>query len=55
MILTQSLKYPKFPTVSGKLSWSHYTELVSISDNLSRSFYEKQGINDNWSVRELKC
>jgi len=25
-----------------------------ISDDLSRSFYEKQSINDNWSVHELK-
>ena len=48
------LKYEKFQTVSGKLSWSHYSELLSISDDLSRSFYEKQCINENWSVRELK-
>jgi predicted nuclease of restriction endonuclease-like (RecB) superfamily len=48
------LRYEKFQTVSGKLTWSHYTELLSISDNLSRSFYEKQAINENWSVRELK-
>jgi predicted nuclease of restriction endonuclease-like (RecB) superfamily len=48
------LTYPKFQTLSGKLSWSHYTELLSISDELSRSFYEKQCIKDSWSVRELK-
>lgn len=48
------LKYEKFQTVSGKLSWSHYTELLSISDDLARSFYEKQCINENWSVREFK-
>ena len=48
------LKYPKFQTVSGKLSWSHYSELLSIEDDLSRQFYEKQSLNDNWSVRELK-
>jgi predicted nuclease of restriction endonuclease-like (RecB) superfamily len=47
-------KYPKFQTLSGKLSWSHYTELLSVSDDLARSFYEKQCINENWSVRELK-
>jgi predicted nuclease of restriction endonuclease-like (RecB) superfamily len=40
--------------VSAKLSWSHYTELLSISDELSRSFYEQQCIKENWSVRELK-
>jgi predicted nuclease of restriction endonuclease-like (RecB) superfamily len=48
------LTYPKFQTLSGILSWSHYTELLSISDDLARSFYEKQCIADNWSVRELK-
>ena len=48
------IKYPKCQMLSGKLSWSHYTELLSISDDLSRSFYEKQCIKENWSVRELK-
>ncbi|MCB0599040.1 MAG: hypothetical protein H6557_06595 [Lewinellaceae bacterium] len=32
------LKYQKFQTVSGKLTWSHYVELLSISDDLERSF-----------------
>jgi len=41
-------------TVSVKLSWSHYCELLSISDADKRSFYEKESINSNWSVRELK-
>ncbi|MCX7926585.1 MAG: PDDEXK nuclease domain-containing protein, partial [Candidatus Omnitrophica bacterium] len=48
------LKYPKCQTLSGKLSWSHYVELLSVSDDLARSFYEKQCIAENWSVRELK-
>jgi predicted nuclease of restriction endonuclease-like (RecB) superfamily len=41
-------------TVSVKLSWSHYCELLTISDPDKRSFYEKESINANWSVRELK-
>ncbi len=41
-------------TVSVKLSWSHYCELLSISDPDKRSFYEKEAVNSNWSVRELK-
>lgn len=41
-------------TVSVKLSWSHYCELLSISDKDKRSFYEKEAVNSNWSVRELK-
>lgn len=41
-------------TVSVKLSWSHYCELLSISDPDKRSFYEKETINSGWSIRELK-
>ena len=41
-------------TASVKLSWSHYCELLSISDPEKRSFYEKEAVNSNWSVRELK-
>ena len=36
------LAYPICQTVSGKLSWSHYCELLSISDPDKRSFYEKE-------------
>ncbi len=48
------ITYPKFQTLSGKLSWSHYCELLSIEDKDARSFYEKECVNSNWSVRELK-
>ena len=48
------LKYPIIQTASGKLSWSHYSELLSIDDDMARQFYEKQSIKENWSVRELK-
>lgn len=47
-------KYPIFQSVTGKLSWTHYCELLYISDDDKRSFYEKEAINANWSVRELK-
>ncbi len=40
--------------MSGKLTWSHYCEILSISDERKRSFYERESINANWSVRELK-
>ena len=46
--------YPKFQTLSGKLSWSHYCELLSIENVDERNFYERECINSNWSVRELK-
>lgn len=48
------LTYQKFQTVSGKLSWSHYCELLLISEDDKRSFYEKECVNAGWSVRELK-
>lgn len=41
-------------TASVKLTWSHYCELLSISDADKRSFYEKETLNSGWSVRELK-
>lgn len=48
------LKYPKSQTLSDQLSWSRYVELLMIEDDLERSFYEKQCLKENWSVRELK-
>ncbi len=48
------LHYPIRQTVSGKLSWSHYVELLTISDDLERKFYQKQAEIENWTVRELK-
>jgi predicted nuclease of restriction endonuclease-like (RecB) superfamily len=48
------LKYPIIQTVSGQLTWSHYCEILTIEDDLERSFYEKQSIIENWSVRELR-
>lgn len=48
------LQYPIFQTVSGKLSWSHYAELLTISDDLARAFYENQSIAENWGFREMR-
>ena len=48
------LSYPIFQSVTGKLSWTHYCELLSISDKDKRSFYEKEAVNAGWSVREMK-
>jgi predicted nuclease of restriction endonuclease-like (RecB) superfamily len=46
--------FPDLPDRSGRLTWSHYVEILGVSDELARSFYEKQCILENWSVRELK-
>lgn len=48
------LRYPSGVTVSHQLSWSHYIEFLKIDDGLERSFYEKQSVIENWSVRELR-
>ncbi len=38
------ISFPKMPDASGKLTWSHYVEILGISNDLARSFYEKQCI-----------
>ena len=48
------LVYRKSQTLSDQLSWSHYCEILTISDENKRSFYEKECIASKWSVKELK-
>lgn len=48
------LTYEKIQSVNGKLSWTHYCELLSISDKNKRNFYEQESVNANCSVRALK-
>jgi len=48
------LKFPKIQTLSGQLTWSHYTEIIKADNDLEISFYVKQCEKENWSVRELK-
>lgn len=48
------LNYPKCQTVSGKLSWSHWCELLELDDNLERQFYENECIAQHWGVRTLR-
>ena len=47
------LKYQKFQTLSGKLSWSHYCEILSISDDKERAFYEENGIQSEYALGGL--
>jgi predicted nuclease of restriction endonuclease-like (RecB) superfamily len=46
--------FPKCETLSHKLSWSHYFEILKADSPLEISFYTKQCEAENWSVRELK-
>ncbi len=47
-------KYPICETLSHKLTWSHYYELLKVDDDLAREFYEKQAIAEDWTIRELR-
>lgn len=46
--------YPICQTVSGKLGWSHWCEILGIEDELERLFYEKECISQQWGVRTLR-
>jgi len=46
--------YTKWETVSPKLTWSHYSELIKIEDETKRKYFEKYAVSENLSVRELK-
>lgn len=48
------IEYQKGAKPSHLLSWSHYVELLKISDKLERNFYFHQTINENWSIPELR-
>ncbi|MCL2688618.1 MAG: PDDEXK nuclease domain-containing protein [Chitinispirillia bacterium] len=48
------LFFPICETLSHKLSWSHYCELVKIEDELERSFYYQQNLLENWGIKELR-
>ncbi len=46
--------FPNCTTLSCKLSWSHYVEILKGDDPLEISFYATQCVKENWSVRELR-
>ncbi len=51
--------YPEiFQTLSGKsqrlLSWSHYAVLLQVNDEKARVWYEKEAVEQTWSVRTLQ-
>ncbi len=48
------LTHQDFQELSGRLSWSHYCELITLEDGLKRKFYEHEAANSGWSVRELR-
>lgn len=51
----ETLENPIFQTVSGKLSWSHITLLLSeIEDKNKLNFYAQKVVEQGWSVRILE-
>ena len=48
------VRFQKIQTLSGLLTWSHYTEILKADTDLEISFYTKQCELEKWSVRELK-
>jgi DUF1016 N-terminal domain len=49
------VQYPICATLSHKLSWSHFIELLKIEDPLERSFYEQQTILEKWNLIAAFC
>lgn len=47
------LKYQIFQSVTGKLTWTHYAELLGVSDDHARGFYEKQ-VSENLDPTGMK-
>ncbi len=47
------LTFPICGTVSHKLTWSHYRQLIRVENTEARTWYMKECIMQNWSVRAL--
>ena len=50
-------EYPKiFHSASGKslLSWTHYRTLLQVNDKVARDWYEKEALEQTWSVQTLQ-
>lgn len=48
------LIYKKWETVSPKLTWSHYSELIKLDSPSKRKYFQDYAISENLSVRDLK-
>lgn len=49
--------FPEFrivTTLSAKLGWSHFVEILAIKDPLAREFYAEMSRAERWSVRTLR-
>ena len=48
------LTHQKQQTLSVKLTWSQYVDLMGIDNEAKRSFYAHEAANCGWDVRELR-
>ena len=48
------INFPILQTLSAKLSWSHYLQLLQITDSTVRAFYAEEAAKSGWSVRQLE-
>ncbi len=48
------LSFSNSGTLSHKLTWGHYYEILKVDEPLEAEFYVRQTEIENWSVRELK-
>lgn len=46
--------FPIFATLSPKLSWSHYLQIMRVETERARKFYISEASTGRWSVRDLK-
>ena len=64
-LMTKSDEFPISQSVTGKfedwadvcflpISWTHYSFLIRIKDEMERQFYEIESFQNQWSVRELE-
>ena len=45
--------FPKWDSVSTKLSWTHYRRLIQLENKQAREWYIAESIENNWSARAL--
>lgn len=48
------LAFPIWQTVSAKLSWSHYLEIMRVANTKAREYYVEEAAKGGWSVRQLE-
>jgi hypothetical protein len=52
--VSEQLEDAQVSKLLGKLSFSHFLELMRADTSLKRVFYETEAMVNNWSVRELQ-